>query len=195
MRCGYLVSKWLDSRENGSCLFELILVIVIMGILASTGVRMYIGFVRTAEERVCNNNRKQVERMYVLFLIMESEVHSEDLFNAYLQEYGELTCPAGGEFTYGGGIAQCSRHPSNTSEDSHDSFHSEETCRGNRLALEASYHQQLARESLQHSDTLFVQHMERRGIKVCPANGVVKYSVGKVLCSVHSEQGGSVPIL
>ena len=63
-----------------------------------------------AEERVCDANRKAVERMYAAFLVENDIDHMDSIFNQYIIDNFDEICPASGVISYEDGKIKCSVH-------------------------------------------------------------------------------------
>ena len=63
-----------------------------------------------AEERVCDANRKAVERMYSAFLVENDIDHVDSIFNQFLIDNFDEVCPASGVISYEYGKVKCSVH-------------------------------------------------------------------------------------
>ena len=63
-----------------------------------------------AEERVCDANRKAVERMYSAFLVEDDIDHVDSIFNQFLIDNFDEICPASGVISYEYGKVKCSVH-------------------------------------------------------------------------------------
>ena len=63
-----------------------------------------------AEERVCDANRKAVERMYSAFLVENDIDHVDNIFNQFLIDNFDEICPASGVISYEDGKLKCSVH-------------------------------------------------------------------------------------
>lgn len=100
----------MDKKSYGFTLIELIVVIAILGVLATVAVTRLAGFRSMAEERVCTANRKTVERMYLAFLVENDIDHEDGLFDQFIIENFNEVCPAGGTLTYKEGKVKCSVH-------------------------------------------------------------------------------------
>lgn len=100
----------MDKKSDGFTLVELIVVIAILGIIATIAVPRLFGFKSIAEERACHANRKTVERMYSVFLVGND--HEESVFNQFLIENFDEICPTGGVISYEDGKVKCSVHGS-----------------------------------------------------------------------------------
>tara|TARA_Y100001933_G_C18707537_1_gene441763 strand:- start:40 stop:372 length:333 start_codon:yes stop_codon:yes gene_type:complete len=100
----------MNRKSDGFTLIELIVVIAI-AVPRLTGVKSM------AEKRVCDANRKIVERLYNT-LFLENE-HQESEFNQFLIENFDEICPAGGVIGYEDGKVKCSMHedPNKSDED------------------------------------------------------------------------------
>jgi hypothetical protein len=44
-------------------------------------------------------------------------------------------------------------------------------------------------ENIDHTDGVFIQYLNELEEEVCPVDGVVRYVVGNIECSVHSSYG------
>ncbi|GCD09736.1 prepilin-type N-terminal cleavage/methylation domain-containing protein [Clostridium tagluense] len=102
---------------NGFTLIEIIVVISIIAILAAVAVPNYIGYVKETKEKVCNVNCVQLERMYEMYLETEGIEDDDDVFEQFLQGYGENVCQSHGEINHVDGKVKCSVH---TNEDARD---------------------------------------------------------------------------
>ena len=63
-----------------------------------------------AEEKVCDANRKAVERMYSAFLVENDIDHVDNIFNQFLIDNFDEICPASGVISYEYGKIKCSVH-------------------------------------------------------------------------------------
>ena len=63
-----------------------------------------------AEEKVCDANRKAVERMYSAFLVENDIDHVDSIFNQFLIDNFDEICPASGVISYEDGKVKCSVH-------------------------------------------------------------------------------------
>lgn len=63
-----------------------------------------------AEEKVCDANRKAVERMYSAFLVENDIDHVDSIFNQFLIDNFDEICPASGVISYEDGKLKCSVH-------------------------------------------------------------------------------------
>ncbi|MDM8535106.1 prepilin-type N-terminal cleavage/methylation domain-containing protein [Clostridiaceae bacterium HSG29] len=93
-------------NNKGFTLIELIIVITIIAIIQ-------FDFTDIAKEKVCDYNRKQIQRYYEVMLIGKSLESTEELFNEFL-ELNDIKCPSGGVFTYSNGEVNCSVHNKET---------------------------------------------------------------------------------
>lgn len=91
-------------------MIEVIIIIGITGILATIAVPAYGKHVKDAKEKVCNVNCVQVERMYEIYLEVEGIVHSDSVFEGFLNEQMRVLCPEHGVFNYVDGKIKCSEH-------------------------------------------------------------------------------------
>ena len=82
----------MDKKSDGFTLIELIAVIAILGILSAIAVPRLTGFKSMAEEKVCDANRKAVERMYSAFLVENDIDHVDSIFNQFLIDNFDEIC-------------------------------------------------------------------------------------------------------
>ena len=99
----------MNRKHDGFTLLELIAVIAILGIIAALAVPKLIGYKRLAEERVCDTNRKTVEKMYKAFLL-EKDIDYESAFDQFLKDNFKVVCPSGGVISYKDEKVNCSVH-------------------------------------------------------------------------------------
>jgi len=97
-------------NNKGFTLVELLVVMAILGILASIAVPMYKGHIERATELVCNTNCAQLERMYHAYLLTENKEHTDNVFDEFMQNYEENICPDNGDIKYVNGNVRCMLH-------------------------------------------------------------------------------------
>lgn len=85
--------KALIRQSYGFTLIELLAVVVIAGILVWITIPIVTEFKDTAEAYVCETNRKQLERMYEMDLLISNNEHSEDLFIQFTNANNKHVCP------------------------------------------------------------------------------------------------------
>lgn len=78
--------------DEGFTLIELIIVITILGILATITIPSFVRYVEKAKEGVCNFNCLKSEKQYNAYLEIEEIEHSEVIFTKFVEEYDDL-CP------------------------------------------------------------------------------------------------------
>jgi len=80
-------------------LIKLILVITIFLIILLIAIPNVVGYVETARRSVCNHNRVQFEKHYMIYLEETLKVHYENIFGQFRLEYEESygrICPSNG---------------------------------------------------------------------------------------------------
>jgi prepilin-type N-terminal cleavage/methylation domain-containing protein len=100
----------MNKKSGGFTLIELVVVIAILGIVATVTVPRIIGFTSMAKESVCVANRKTLERMYSVFLVEKDIDHVDSIFNQFIIDDFDEVCPAGGIIRYEDGEVKCSVH-------------------------------------------------------------------------------------
>ena len=95
--------------DEGFTLIELIIVIAILGILATITIPSFVRYVEKAKEEVCNFNCLKSEKQYNAYLEIEEIEHSEVIFTKFVEEYDDL-CPKHGEVGYEEGKFKCWIH-------------------------------------------------------------------------------------
>lgn len=108
--------KELDN--SGFTLIEIIIVVSIITILTAIVAPIFQGCINEIKRVVCETNCSQLKKMYETSLILEGTGHSEAMFIQYLQDYGRVICPDGGDISYRDGEVQCSVHPKSDGNDS-----------------------------------------------------------------------------
>lgn len=98
-----------DKKANGFTIIELIIVISILGVIDAIAIPRLTVFKNLAEEKVCNANRKTVEKAYKAFFL-DKDVDSESAFNQFLNENFDDICPVDGVISHEDGIVKCSVH-------------------------------------------------------------------------------------
>ena len=124
--------------QEGSCLIELLIVSVIMGILMFVAVPTFNGLVWKAKNVVCTVNRSELENMVSIYTSADSPDSVRGFLAEYLAEYGDNLCPDGGKFSYRNGKVACDLHI----PDEQDSDESS-ACLNNRLAFLDYYNRYL----------------------------------------------------
>jgi len=97
-------------NNDGFSLVELIVVIAILLILLSIAIPNIVGYVETARQSVCDHNRVQFEKHYILYLEKSAKDHSENIFGQFILEYEESygkICPSNGIISYENGVMKC----------------------------------------------------------------------------------------
>ncbi|GLB58988.1 type II secretion system protein [Cytobacillus sp. NCCP-133] len=95
---------------KGFTLVEVIVVIAILGIIATIAMPSVLGIIETSKVDVCHVNVSEVERHYEAYLELESVEHSNAVFVQYLHSYDGEICPEGGVISYVDERVQCSLH-------------------------------------------------------------------------------------
>ncbi|MCM3163759.1 type IV pilin protein [Metabacillus litoralis] len=118
---------WLDRAKNqpmfdsrGLTLFEVLAVVIILGILVAIAVPSVVGLIEKAQEDVCEGNRVELESKYKTHLTISNLEHSDVIFMEYIRQYGEVDCPEHGELVYVDGEIRCSVHSDGSGDEGED---------------------------------------------------------------------------
>lgn len=106
----------MDKKSNGFTLVEVVVVMAILGVLATLSVPRLAGFRNFAEERVCDVSRKSLEREYVAFMFQNELVHDDNIFNQFLANNYPVVCPTDSVISYEDGKVKCSVHYSGSAD-------------------------------------------------------------------------------
>jgi prepilin-type N-terminal cleavage/methylation domain-containing protein len=109
-----LKSVWNDNK--GYTLLEVMLVLIIISILAMIAFSGFSVYIEKARDKVYKVNCLQLERMYNIYLLTESEENSEESFNKFMQEHKEISYPLKEVITYRDGKIYYSMYSGNDSE-------------------------------------------------------------------------------
>lgn len=96
--------------KEGHVLLEGVILLGILGILLALMVPTYAQCIRRAEENVCQKNCQQLQKLYEVQLLIQDEVHSEMLFNTFVEAQLGVCCPEGGTIQYKEGSVICTKH-------------------------------------------------------------------------------------
>jgi len=99
----------IDRRASGFTLMELIMVLAMLGIIAAITIPIVKGYREQAEEKVCESNRRTVERTYNTF-VFGKDIEDELVFDQFLAENYKEICPTDGVIIYKNGRVICSKH-------------------------------------------------------------------------------------
>lgn len=139
------------------------------------------------EHEICSENCKILEEDYQHFLLIESQEHTDDLFNQYMQDYketrngGEDLCPSLGTINFINGNVICNLHSGDVDEveeeDENEDVDDFQVCLNNRIEAEEEYQLYLIQESQVHNEAIFSKFINERGRGVCPSGGVISFRV------------------
>lgn len=96
--------------KEGHVLLEAVVLLGILGIFLALIMPTYAQCIQRAEENVCQRNCQQLQKLYEVQLLIQDEVHSERLFEAFMEGQEGICCPEGGTIQYEEGIITCTRH-------------------------------------------------------------------------------------
>jgi prepilin-type N-terminal cleavage/methylation domain-containing protein len=106
------------SYNQGFSLFEVIVVMVVLGCLISIAVPRYNGHLERVTQQACNENCMQLERMYHVCLLMENKEHTCYVFDEFLRKYEGNLCPGNGDIKYVHGKVRCILHSEDVANES-----------------------------------------------------------------------------
>ena len=175
-----------QKNQEGSCLVEILLVFVIIGLLLLIGFPVYSIITRRTEEVVCSTQSSHLNTMAHL----DSRVPPEKALRDYLNQSGKYLCPSGGYYIYTGRWVGCNLH---------DEIEDHTVCAYIRQSLEEDYYCYLESVQEHHPFITWIEFLEDAQ-DLCPSSGDVSYNGGTVVCSLHhggNDDGddGSVPFL
>jgi len=108
--------KSAGSNNEGYTLLEIMLLIIIISVLVTIAVSTFSLYIEKAKDEVYRANCLQLERMYNIYLLTESEEDSEESFNKFMQEHKEISYPLREVITYEDGKIYYSMYSENDSE-------------------------------------------------------------------------------
>lgn len=98
------------ANKQGFTLLEVIVVIAVVGILVMFSMPRITTIRNLAIERVCSNNKKNLEVSYLTFLTLKNLNHTEATFEKFILDNFDEICPKGGHITYVEEKVKCSKH-------------------------------------------------------------------------------------
>lgn len=173
-------------NQDGSCLVELLVVLFIIVVLLSIGSPMYFVIVRRTEAVVCGTHSLHLNKLSYL----DPHLSPEKALGEYLNQNEQYQCPSGGFYIYSGNRVGCSIH---------DDIEDHVVCTFIRKSLGEDYHRYLESVPEYHPIMTWTEFLGDHQ-NICPSSGVITYSSGTVVCSVHhgsngDGDNGSVPFL
>ncbi len=97
-------------NSKGYTLIELLVVIAVLVIIVFISVPIISKLINHAQESVCINNLKTIERTYLIFLYDSDTDHEDSIFNQYLIENYKDVCIDVCLITYNEGKVICSEY-------------------------------------------------------------------------------------
>ena len=180
-----------QGNQEGSCLIELLLVLVIVGIFLSIGFPVYSIIIRRTEEVVCRTHSSHLSTI----AHHDSHVPPEKALGDYLNQSRQYRCPSGGFYIYSGRRVGCNIH---------DEIEDRVVCAYSRQVLEEDYYRYLESVPEHHPFMTWTEFLESAQ-NICPSSGVIGYNSGIVVCSLHpgghdgdgddNDDDGSAPFL
>ena len=111
----------MNPNNKGFTLIEVLIVIVILGILASIIYPKFADVIARSQEKVCLANCSQIERTYYSFLFLEDKTHCDVFFEEFFQEYEDINiCPNEGNISFVNASVFCDYHNWMDDTDSED---------------------------------------------------------------------------
>lgn len=86
------------------------MIISIIAIIGTIVVPSFQKYTRKAKKEVCKINCTQIERMYNIYLHMNSMEHNDTIFANYIDENWKIICPEHGVINYLDGMVKCTIH-------------------------------------------------------------------------------------